>query len=200
MVTDTNLSTPKQALKPSLIVADLNQAYLRAVIAAWEDQNIALLEYFGVTAAFARDLAAAPSSVISRFSQFRSPLANFTGDQLKLERLLQHQLTVAEDLKKVDEMITLGATLHHIYSMTGISNEQLIARARALGIKPTGSRTPLMKPHEHALADEAWKKYRYLDEIDHWIAMARETGIPIRVLHATYRNYQTPMPGRRGAA
>src|SRR5690606_3837251 len=65
---DTSNESPKKesespnrpALKPCATVAQLNRAYLRAIVQAWEEQNLILIEALGLPISLARQLATSP--------------------------------------------------------------------------------------------------------------------------------------------
>lgn len=193
---DAQNTRPRPALKHSPIVAQLNRAYLRAVIMAWEEQNLPLIDYLGIPLALARRLATAPGIVIDRLGHFRSPVALFQGDALQIERLLDHKMNELERQAKVDEMLQLGATVHHIMRLTGMSDLDVSTRIQALGISGQRAHRPTgLNAEEMQAAEQAWLEFRHLPPMDHWISMARKTGISIRRLHASYRKFELPLPG-----
>ena len=196
----TENGSVKPALKPCAIVAQLNRAYLRAIVQAWEEQQLALIEALGLSIPLARRLATSPGIVLDRLGQFRSPVAQFDGDVTQIERLLDHQLKQLEIQNRVDEMLQLGATVSLVMQLTGISTYEVHSRMEALQLvgKTNGAhRSALLNDEELKITDIAWKQHRHLPPMEHWIAVARTTGITIRRLHASYRKYDIPMPGER---
>lgn len=192
---------PRPALKPCAIVAQLNRAYLRAIVQAWEEQQLPLIEALGLSIPLARRLATSPGIVLDRLGQFRSPVAQFEGDTTQIERLLDHQMKQLEIQNQVDEMLQLGATTSLVMQLTGMSTYEVQSRLEALPQMGNRSqwahRSTLLSIEELKITDAAWKQHRHLPPMAHWIAVARATGISIRRLHASYRKYDIPMPGER---
>lgn len=188
----------KPALKPCAIVAQLNRAYLRAIVQAWEEQNLPLIEALGLPLELAQKLARAPGIIIDRLGQFRSPIAAFDGDALQIERLLQHNEKEQKTRDQVDELLHYGATVGMVMYLTGMTTYEVQSRIHALNIKKdNGHRTTLLSDAEMDLAERVWHEYRHLPPMEHWIAVSKATGISIRRLHASYRKYEIPMPGQQ---
>ena len=190
----------RPALKPCAIMALLNRAYLRAIVQAWEEQQLSLIEALGLPIPLARRLATSPGIVLDRLGQFRSPVAQFEGDATQIERLLEHQMKQLEIQNQVDEMLQLGATVSLVMQLTGMSTYEVQSRLEALQLvgKSQGAhRSTLLSIDEMKITDAAWKQHRHLPPMEHWVAVARATGISIRRLHASYRKYDVPMPGER---
>lgn len=190
----------RPALKPCAIVAQLNRAYLRAIVQAWEEQQLTLIEALGLPIPLARRLATSPGIVLDRLGQFRSPVAQFEGDATQIERLLDHQMKQLAIQNQVDEMLQLGATVSLVMQLTGFSAYEVQSRLEALQLVGKGQgahRSTLLSIEEMKITDAAWKQHRHLPPMEHWIAVARATGISIRRLHASYRKYDIPMPGER---
>lgn len=192
---ESNETRNRPALKHSAIVAQLNRAYLRAIVQAWEEQNLQLIEALGLPIPLAKELATAPGIVLDRLGQFRSPVAHFTGDEKQIERLLNHQLKELEVQNQVDEMLRLGATINLIMMLTGMSSYEIHNRQQSLSLVCHAHRTSLLTDEEWDAAEDAWRQHQHLPAMEHWIAVARSTGISIRRLHASYRKYDLPMPG-----
>lgn len=200
---NTTEQQPRPALKPCTIVAQLNRAYLRAIVQAWEEQQLTLIEALGLPIPLARRLATSPGIVLDRLGQFRSPVAQFEGDATQIERLLDHQMKQLHIQNQVDEMLQLGTTVSLVMQLTGMSAYEVQSRLEALQLvgKTEGAhRSTLLSTEELKITDEAWKQHRHLPSMEHWIAVARTTGISIRRLHASYRKYDIPMPGERFAS
>lgn len=172
------------------IIAQLNRAYLRAIISAWNNQDFQVIQALGVTNDLARRLANAPYSAVDFLGSFRDAIANFCGDPMLIERLLDHNIRELDTQQKIDELLTLGATFEFLNALTGLHHEVLSKRARALGVTPVGSRPTLLNPDEWERAHAAWCDARNLPTMDRWIEVARKTQISIRRLHAAFRKYE----------
>lgn len=203
---DTSNESPKKesespnrpALKPCATVAQLNRAYLRAIVQAWEEQNLILIEALGLPISLARQLATSPGIVLDRLGQFRSPVAQFDGDATLIERLLNHQTKQLDIQNMVDEMLQLGSTVSLVMQLTAMSTYEVHSRMESLGLvgKTQGAhRSTLLSEDELAITEVAWKQHQHLPPMEHWIAVARTTGISIRRLHASYRKFDIPFPG-----
>lgn len=191
-------SQNRPALKPCATVAQLNRAYLRAIVQAWEEQNLILIEALGLPISLARQLATSPGIVLDRLGQFRSPVAQFDGDATLIERLLNHQSKQLDIQNRVDEMLQLGSTVSLIMQLTAMSTYEVHSRMESLGLvgKTQGAhRSTLLSEDELAITEVAWKQHQHLPPMEHWIAVARTTGISIRRLHASYRKFDIPFPG-----
>lgn len=172
------------------IVAQLNRAYLQAVIAAWNNRDLALIESLGLSLELAKKLSHAPYLAVDGLGRFRNPVANFQGDGVMIERLLEHNVNEIFLQNKIDDMIRLGATFEFLSALTGYHHTELSQRARSLGVVVNGSRPTLLSTEEWNQAERTWRKYRALPTLDRWIAIARETGISIRRLHAAFKKYE----------
>lgn len=180
---------PSKRITNNKIIAQLNRAYLRAIITAWNSQDFEVIQSLGVTNELARRLANAPYSAVDFLGSFRDAIANFTGDPMLIERLLDHNIRELETQQKIDELLALGATFEFLNALTGLHHEVLSKRARALGVIPVGSRPTLLNPEEWERAHAAWCDAQKMSPIDRWIHVARKTQILIRRLHAAFRKY-----------
>ncbi|MFZ5600896.1 MAG: STY4526/YPO1902 family pathogenicity island replication protein [Pseudomonadota bacterium] len=177
------------SIKACLVIAQLNRAYLHAVIQAYEDHDIPLINALGLPLELAQRLAAAPVTVVERLGKFRTPVANFIGDAVVIDRLLTHNLSRIDALKNVDELLRLGGSFDFIASLTGLVYSEIALRANAMGLAQPGSRPRMLSDEEWQLAERAWHQQADQSLLDRWINVATSTGISIRRLHAAYRKY-----------
>lgn len=183
---DTKKTDP---LRQNRTVAQLNRAYLHAVINAWNTRDFDVITALGLNIALAKKLANAPYCAVEFLGGFRNPVANFTGDGLMIERLLEHNISELEQQEKIDELIKLGATLEFLGALTGYHHTTLSSRARSLGVQPVGSRPTLLSPEEWDRAQSTWIESRELPALDRWIFVARKSGVCVRRLYAAFRKY-----------
>lgn len=176
-------------LKACAAVAQLNRAYLHAVIQAYEDHDLGLLGALGLPLDLAQQLTTAPFNVIESVGRFRAPVANFVGDAVVIARLLNHNLNRSEKLKKCDELLQLGGSFDFIARLTGLVYNDVALRANSLGLAQPGSRPRALSDDEWHKAEAAWNTTSDLPLLDRWIRVAHETNIAIRRLHAAYRKY-----------
>lgn len=177
------------SIKACRVIAQLNRAFLQAVIQAFDSNDIQLISALGLPLDLAKRLTIAPANVIEHLGKFRSPVANFVGDAVVIERLLNHNLARTESLKKVDELLQLGGCFEFISRLTGFFLNDVSMRATALGVGQPGGRARLLTNEEWRLAESAWIECAELPILDRWIQVAKCTGISIRRLHAAYRKY-----------
>lgn len=176
-------------IKACPTVAQLNRAYLHAVIQAYENHDMNLIHALGLPMDLAQQLAQAPVTVIESLGRFRTPIANFVGDAVVIDRLLTHNLNRADLLKKCDELLQLGGAFDFVVRLTGLLYGEVALRANALGVAQPGSRPRTLSDDEWHQAEAAWNATTDLPLLHRWIRVARETGISIRRLHAAYRKY-----------
>lgn len=183
------------SIKACQVIAQLNRAYLHAVIQAYEDHDMPLINALGLPLELAQRLAASPVTVVERLGKFRTPVANFIGDAVVIDRLLTHNLSRIESLKNVDELLRLGGSFEFIASLTGLVYSEIALRANAMGLSQPGSRPRMLSDDEWRLAESAWRQQADQTLLDRWINVATCTGISIRRLHAAYRKYDY-LPGK----
>jgi hypothetical protein len=183
------------SIKACQVIAQLNRSYFHAIIQAYEDHDIPLLTALGVPLELAQRLAAAPVTVVERLGKFRTPVANFIGDAVVINRLLTHNLARIESLKNVDELLRLGGSFEFIASLTGLVYSEIALRANAMGLSQPGSRPRMLSDEEWRLAESAWRQHADLPLLERWINVATCTGISIRRLLAAFRKYDY-LPGK----
>jgi len=177
------------AIKACAAVAQLNRAYLHAVIQAYEDHDLALINALGLPLELAHRLTSAPVAVIESLGRFRAPVANFIGDAVVIDRLLNHNLNRTERLKQVDELLQLGGNFEFIARLTGLVYNDVAIRAHAMGLSQPGRRPRMLSDEEWNLAEAAWNATAHMPVLERWIQVAKDTGISIRRLQAAYRKY-----------
>lgn len=183
----TDNSSPKAC--NTVAIAQLNRAYLHAVIQAYEDHDTALISALGLPLDLAQRLSEAPVSVIESLGRFRTPIANFIGDAIVIDRLLAHKTNRTAMLKKCDELLQHGGSFDFIARLTGLLYNDVALRANALGLAQPGSRPRALSDDEWLKAEAAWNATTDLTLLERWLRVANETGISIRRLHAAYRKY-----------
>ncbi|CBL45348.1 hypothetical protein HDN1F_35540 [gamma proteobacterium HdN1] len=195
-IDDTEREEPKKSpeqkpsgVKACAVISQLNRTYLHAIIKAYEDHDLALLNALGISPPLADKLASAPFHIIERVGSFRAPIAGFVADSLVIERLLNHNLNHAENVKKADELLRYGANFDFTAKLTGLAYAEVTLRATVTGMAQPGSRPRTLTDEEWAAADAAWQATRKTPLIERWIDVAKLTGITIRRLHAAYRKY-----------
>src|SRR5690606_14160746 len=139
------------SIKACQVIAQLNRAYLHAVIQAYEDHDMPLINALGLPLDLAQRLAAAPVTVVERLGKFRTPVANFVGDAVVIDRLLTHNLSRIEALKNVDELLKLGGSFEFIASLTGLLYSEIALRANAMGLSRPGIRPRMLSDNEWRL-------------------------------------------------
>ncbi len=186
------------SIRACQVIAQLNRAYLHAVIQAYEDHDLSLISALGLPLELAQRLAQAPVTVVERLGKFRTPVANFIGDAVVIDRLLAHNINRIDALKNVDELLKLGGSFEFIASLTGLAYSEIALRANAMGLSQPGSRPRMLNDDEWRLAESAWRQHAHQSVLERWINVATCTGISIRRLHAAYRKYDY-LPGKGNA-
>lgn len=172
-------------------VAELNEAVIRFALELYDNGKTETLNHFGIDK---DDIAALRSLSVGSMRAMRnytSLVMDFKFNSGRARHLVKHIQHETDKLNKVNRMIELGASQKMLEEMVGIDREEFRKMRSKLDMNADERGRPrALNDHESNLVNEIMIKNSDFEQIDLYILIGMETGIPLSSVWTYNRTMQ----------
>ena len=160
-------------------------------IQALSEGDLAAIKDLDLTTEEVQQLAQLSIKALRHFSKLSSHFLTIKTDHDCFAKMMKHLQMEMEQEEMIDVLITHEAPITMMNSLFGMSSAEYIQRQKLLGVPQRGAGRPA------ALDDDTqeqvwyqWKATQPLPPIERYLAVSRESGLPLRSLWSLIQSWE----------